>query len=105
MITDWDQLEAKTYNALRAWLAMEDRKFEHGGEDIKALASRVVEFWRDESKGNLTARLLDAARPTAETLCIVYNVDSKMAPRKVADKIRCFAVVGSILVSSLSEDS
>lgn len=101
---DWDKISRQTYGGLRAWLAMEDRKFEAGGEDIKALAARIVSFWQDEAEGNLTARLLDAARPTAEMLCVTYGVESRSKPRLVAERIKCFALSGSIIISSLEED-
>ena len=96
METDWDAMRSAAYEALKNCLALEDPKFQKGGDDVRALAGRMVEFWRAELKGGvLTGNLLSSAIHRARLLCETYDVTTKGKPVKVQRLIQDFAFMGT----------
>lgn len=98
METELDRVRAAAYEALKRCLALEDPAFSKGGDDLRALAGRMVEFWRAEASGEvLTGNLIDSAIHRARLLCEVYNVDGWGKAVKVERAIKTFALIGAEL--------
>ena len=67
---DWDGVAAAAYEALKNCLSLEDPAFRKGGDDMRALAARMVSFWRAQIEGKtLTGNILDTAIHRARLLC------------------------------------
>lgn len=106
MNIDWDGLEASTYESLRVALAMEHRAFLTGGDDLRSLAVRVVEYWKRALSGEvLGGNLLDAAEHHARALCIYYNIDTKGAPVRLAKLLKLYVLAGEAILKNLGGES
>lgn len=96
METELDRVRVAAYEALKRCLALEDPAFNKGGDDLKALAGRMVEFWRAQAGGEiLTGNLIDSAIHRARLLCEVYDVDGRGKAAKVERAIKTFAFIGA----------
>ncbi len=97
---DWDGVNAAAYEALKNCLALEDRAFCKGGEDMRAIAVRMVEFWRAQIEGKtLTGNILDTAIHRARLLCETYGVNGHGRAKKIEVTIKTFAFIGAELLT------
>lgn len=105
MGTERDRVRVAAYEALKRCLALEDPAFRNGGDDLQALAGRMVEFWRAEASGEiLTGNLIDSAIHRARLLCEVYDVDGRGKAAKVKRAIKTFALIGAELFKVFEGD-
>lgn len=100
-----DRVRVAAYEALKRCLALEDPAFLKGGDDLRALAGRMVEFWQADAGGEiLTGNLIDSAIHRARLLCEVYDVDGRGKAVKVERAIKTFALIGSELLKVFQGD-
>lgn len=95
-------MEATTYDALREVLAMEHRAFLVGSDDLKALAVRIVEYWKRQLAGEVLAGgVIVAAEHQARALCALYNLDKPGLPVRVGKAIKHFAYIGEAILKTM----
>lgn len=104
MTIDWDELQKQTYESLKEVLGGEHAAFRTGGDDLRALSGRFVEFWKAEASGEaMTGNLLAAAEHHARALCVYYNVpDVRGRGVKLGKRMKDFALMGAALIRSLT---
>lgn len=99
---NWKKAKGAAYRALRNCLALEDEAFLRGADDdLKALATRMVDYWRESHSGNvLTGNLLDTAIHRSRILCSTLGVNGRGKALRIERVIKTFALVGSELIEA-----
>lgn len=102
METDWDKVRETAYESIKRVLAAEDKSFLEGSDELRALAGRIVGYWKEEAEGGiLTGNLLSAVEYQARLLCTLYGVDGRGKAVKIQKLIRLFVDVGAVVVEIL----
>ena len=102
---NWNKAKKATETALRNCLALEHQGFlAAGDDDIKALAARMVSYWKAQQEGDvLNDNLLDTAIHRAHLLCQSIGVDARGKAKRVERLIQMFALVGTELIDAFEE--